>query len=207
MQTHTLSAELRAEKGKNANNKLRSNGFIPAVVYSHGTAESIKIQSRELSRIFKGHISESVLLNLQFKDKSDSVFIKDYQRDPVTDQVLHLDFFKVTADEKIHTHIPVEVIGNATGVRKGGILEHIERELEIECLPRDLQEKIQIDVTNLEMGESIHIKDLRRFEGISFLGDPDRVIVTVLAPSKVKEEGEEAVEAVAEVAEGSESGS
>jgi ribosomal protein L25 (general stress protein Ctc) len=66
MQTHTLSAELRSEKGKNANNKLRSNGFIPAVVYSHGTAESIKIQSKDLYRIFKGHISESVLLNLQF---------------------------------------------------------------------------------------------------------------------------------------------
>jgi large subunit ribosomal protein L25 len=106
----------------------------------------------------------------------------------VTGRVLHLDFYRVTADEKIRTNVAVEITGTATGVRKGGILEHIERELEIECFPGDLREKIVLDVTNLEIGESIHVKDIKGVGEILFLADPERVIVAVLSPSKVKEE-------------------
>ncbi|HPQ53837.1 MAG TPA: 50S ribosomal protein L25/general stress protein Ctc [Spirochaetota bacterium] len=211
MQSHVLNADLRTEKGKNACNKIRSGGFIPAVMYSHGESEALQVSAKDFSTMFKGHISESVLIDLNIKGKSgsdgDKVFIKDYQVDPVTDKVIHLDFYKITAGEKITTKVPVELVGTPTGARKGGILEHMERDLEIECLPRNLREKIEIDVTNLEIGESIHIKDLKEYEGVEFLGDGDRIIVAVLAPTKAteKEEGEavEGVEA-AEAAETSE---
>lgn len=190
MEKLVLNAEMRSEKGKNACSRLRSSGFIPATMYSHGKAESIKLQQREFSGIFKGHISESVLINLVIPGSGAEVpvFVKDYQRDPVTGRVLHLDFYRVTADEKIRTNVAVEITGTATGVRKGGILEHIERELEIECFPGDLREKIVLDVTNLEIGESIHVKDIKGVGEILFLADPERVIVAVLSPSKVKEE-------------------
>lgn len=206
MQSHVLNAELRNEKGKNACNKIRSGGFIPAVMYSHGKAESLKINAKEFGNMFKGHISESVLIDINIKGKSDAegdkVFIKDYQVDPVTDKVIHLDFYKITVGEKITTKVPVELVGTATGTRKGGILEHMERDLEIECLPRNLREKIEIDVTKLEIGDSIHIKDLKEYEGVDFLGDGDRIIVAVLSPTKASEK-EEAGE-TAEAASGSE---
>ncbi len=194
MQNLSLNVQTRNEKGKNACNRIRSAGFIPAVMYSHGTAQQLQVPSKEFSKMFKGHISESVLINLVFTDKgadnTHQVFIKDYQRDPVTDQIWHLDFYKVTLGEKIHTKVPVEVTGTPKGVRMGGILEIIERELEIECLPREMPEKINVDVTNLNMGESIHIKDLTIGSSIKFLSDPDRVIVTVLTPHKAVETAE-----------------
>jgi len=206
MQSHVLNAELRNEKGKNACNKIRSGGFIPAVMYSHGESESLKVSAKEFSTMFKGHISESVLIDINIKGKNanenDKVFIKNYQLDPVTDAVIHLDFYKITVGEKITTKVPVELIGTPTGARKGGILEHMERDLVIECLPRNLREKIEIDVTNLEIGESIHIKDLKEYEGVDFLGDGDRIIVAVLAPTKSteKEDQEEGVPGTAPVA-------
>lgn len=192
MQKHLLNAEMRTEFGKNASHRLRSQGYIPAVMYSHGKSESLKILQKDFLKIFRGHVSESTLLDITITnrpdDKQHQVFIKEYQMNPVTDVVTHLDLFKITAGEKIHTNVPVVISGTSKGVRGGGILEFVERELEIECLPTEIPEKISIDVTNLEIGDSIHISDLLKEGSLRFLGDDDRVIVTILAPSKVVEE-------------------
>ena len=203
MQKQVLQAEIRSEFGKNASGRLRTRGYVPAIVYSHGKTESIMVTQKDLFKIFRGHLSESVLLDLTIKGKSDNdqhqVFIKDYQINPITDEITHLDFFKVTAGERIQTKVPVEVEGMPKGVRKGGMMEFMERELEIECLPSDIPEKILIDVTKLEIGDSIHISELPSSGSLKYLGDPTRVVVTVLAPTKVAEP-EEAVagEAVVE---------
>ena len=191
MEAHVLPVETRNQRGKNANHKIRAQGYIPAVLYSHGESQSIMVQKKNFFKIFKGHISENVLIDLEIKDASGSpvkAFVKDYQRHPITDEILHVDFFRVTMTEAISTNVPVEIVGTPIGVKQGGILEIIEREIEVECLPSDLPEKITIDVTNLAIGQSIHVKDIAAPKGVTILSTPDTVVVAVLAPHKVVEE-------------------
>lgn len=209
MNERTLNVELRNDFGKNACNRLRKSGFIPAVLYSHGTTEPLKIDAKTFSSIFKGHISESVLIDLNITDKSDDpnhqAFVKDYQLDPVTNEIIHIDFFKITAGEKIRTLVSLEVVGTPKGVKTGGILEIIERELEIECLPKDLPEHIVINVDHLDIGESLHIGDINIGESIKFMETADRVILSVVVPHAKEAEAEveeaEAEEGIAEKAE------
>ncbi len=195
-----VNAEIRKEFGKNANNRLRMKGYIPAVMYSHGKTENLQILQKDFFKVFKGHISESVLFDVNIVDNQSNprhqVFVKDYQINPVTDEVIHLDLFKITEGEKIHTRVAVELTGTAKGVRQGGILEFVERELEIECLPTEIPEKVTLDVTNLEIGDSIHIKDIPVSGSLKFFGDVERVVITILAPHKAEEP--KPVEAVAE---------
>ncbi|MGB4270341.1 MAG: 50S ribosomal protein L25/general stress protein Ctc [Spirochaetota bacterium] len=191
MEAHVLPVETRTQIGKNANHKLRAQGYIPAVLYSHGESQAIMVQKKNFFKIFKGHISENVLIDLEIKDSKGSpvkTFVKDYQRHPITDEILHVDFFRVTMTEAISTKVPVEISGISVGVKQGGILEIIEREIEVECLPADLPEKITIDVTNLTIGQSIHIKDIAVPKGVTILSSPDTVVVSVLAPHKAAEE-------------------
>jgi len=160
-------------------------------MYSHGKSESLQVSSKDIFMLFRGHVSESMLLNLTItnrnEDREHQVFVKDYQMNPITDELTHIDFFKITEGEKIHTKVPVEITGTAKGVRNGGILEFVERELVIECLPTDIPEKITIDVTNLDVNDSIHIGDIPVTGSMKFMSDHDRVIVTILVPTKVAE--------------------
>lgn len=191
MEAHVLPVETRTQTGKNANHKIRAQGYIPAVLYSHGESQSIMVQKKNFFKIFKGHISENVLIDLEIKDVPGSpvkAFVKDYQRHPITDEIQHIDFFKVTMTEAISTNVPVEIEGTPIGVKQGGILEIIEREIEVECLPADLPEKISINVTNLAIGQSIHVKDIAAPKGVTILSTPDTVVVAVLAPHKAAEE-------------------
>ncbi len=203
MQEKSLNVELRTEKGKNANRRLRDSGFIPAVLYSHGESESIKVDKKDFFSLFHGHISESVIFDLNYRDNADlkqMAFVKDYHVDPVSGEVLHLDFFKVTLGEKIHTHVPIEITGTPVGLKMGGLLEISEREIEIECLPKNLPGQIVVDVSGLNVGDSIHAKDLDIGEEVTLLTNSDAVIAAVhmAKVSKVGEEGEGAEEAVAE---------
>ena len=207
MSEKQLIAELRSEqKGKNQTYRLRQSGFIPAVLYSHGETEDLKISKAEFFKLFKGHISESVIFDINISDKKkDSehmAYVKDYQKHPVTEEILHIDFFKVTKGEKITTTVSLKIIGNAIGVKNGGILEIAEREITIECLPKDLPESIDIEITHLDVGDSIHANELNIGEEIKVLTNPDSVIVGVVIPKAVVEEvpedelleGEEAAE-------------
>lgn len=209
MSEKLLVAELRKEKGKNQAYRLRQSGFIPAVLYSHGKTEDLKISKAEFFKLFKGHISESVIFDINISDKKEDAehmaFVKDYQKNPVTGEILHLDFFKVTKGEKIHTTVALNIIGNAVGVKHGGILEISEREIAIECLPKDLKEKIDVDITNLDVGDSIHAIDLNIGEGIKLMINEDAIIASVVTPKAVAEEapeGEEELLEGEEVAEG-----
>ena len=203
MKEYALNVELRTEKGKNANSRLRSQGFIPGVVYSPDTLHNIKIAKNDFFSLFKGNIKESVLIELTIPgvegDEKPRAFVKDYQVDPVTNEILHLDFYKITVGQKIKTVVATEIVGTPEGVKMGGILEIIERDLEIECLPLKMPEKITIDVSELQIGDSIHISDIEADEDIKFLGSPERVVVAVLAPHVVVEEEEEVEEELEEV--------
>ena len=188
MQSKNLNIEKRSEFGKNSNRRLRGDGVIPAVLYAHGEAENIQFNFKEFFTLFKGHISESVILNLQGLGEDQLAFVKDYQMDPISDDLVHVDFFKVTAGEAITTNVAVEVEGSAEGVKLGGILEINEREITIECLPRELPEKIIVDVTNLGLNESIHAGDIKLEGSVKLVSNPETVIVGVHTAKAAVEE-------------------
>lgn len=201
MNGKNLTAEPRELTGKNNNNRLRADGYIPAVVYSHGESEAIKIKEKDFFNLFKGNISESIIFNIDIAGKSndDMAFIKDYQKDPVTGEIIHLDLFKVTRGEKIKTNIPVELIGTPVGIKMGGVFKHGEREIHVQCLPRHLPEKIEVDVTDLKPGDAIVVSDLKISEDVEILTTPENIIAAVYRPRATSsEEPEEAVEEASE---------
>lgn len=185
-----LNAELRTETGKNSCNRLRVEGYIPAVVYSHGKSEVLKINEKEFSNLFKGQISESVIFELHIKGNSEGdimAFVKDYQADPVTGRILHLDLFRVTKGEKIKTHVPIELIGSPKGLKMGGILEHGEREIYVHCRPGILPEKITVDISELGLGESIHVSDIEVNEEVEILTNGNSIVAAVEKPRTAEE--------------------
>jgi len=193
MNAKTLTAVARDKSGKNNCNRLRMEGFIPAVVYSHGKSEAIKIQEKEFLTLFKGHISESVIFDLHVAGEPDLMaFVKDFQRDPVSGRILHLDLFKVTKSEKIKTHVPIELVGTPAGLKLGGVLKQVERELMIQCLPGDLPEKITIDISNLLTGDAIHVGDIVHGTEFEIMTSAINVVVAVERPKAVAEEEETA---------------
>lgn len=191
MSVKTLTAESRTAIGKNNNNRLRNDGFIPAVVYSHGKSEAIKIQEKDFLTLFKGHISESVIFDLKIAGEEDLMaYVKDFQRHPVTSRILHLDLFKVTKGELIKTNVPIELVGIPVGLKMGGIQKLGEREVLIQCFPRNLPEKITIDITKMVPGDTIHVSDIVHGEEYEILTTANNVIIAVDKPRLVTEEEE-----------------
>ncbi len=209
MEGKSLATEIRHERKKGAARRLRRNGRIPAVVYGHEEAVPISIDAVEFTRKFK-HISESTIITLDAGEKKFDVLIKDYQIDVLKNRVLHLDFYEITAGQALTTHIPVHVEGSPAGEREGGIFEHPLYEVEIECIPKDLPEDIKVDVSNLQIGDSIHVGDLTPPEGVKILTSEDQIVALVSAPQAEEEpaegEEEEGEAAAEEAAEGAEEG-
>ena len=189
MSAKSLTAVARDKMGKNNNNRLRVEGFIPAVVYSHGKSEAIKIQEKEFLTLFKGHISESVIFDLHIAGEADLMaYVKDFQRHPVTSRILHLDLYKVTKSEKIKTHVPIELAGVPVGLKMGGVLKQVERELFIQCLPGNLPEKITVDITKMVPGDTIHVGDIVHSTEFEILTTANNVVVAVERPKLVVED-------------------
>lgn len=201
MQGKEINAEKRELKGKNNCRRIRNEGYIPAILYSHGESESIKISEKEFSKLFKTHISESVIFNLHIGgDKSGELmaFVKDYHKHPVTGKIMHLDLFRVTKGEKIQTHVPVELLGSPVGLKMGGVLKHGDREIMVHCMPRHLPEKIEVDISGLNIGDVIHVRDIKHAEEVEILTSANNLIASV---DKPRAEAEPAAEAAAEAAE------
>jgi len=194
MDGKTISVELRSEKGKNNARRLRREGLIPGVYYSHGEAQPISIPRKDFTNLFKGKISESVIFNLKFSNSEDDseamAFVKDYQFNPINGELIHLDLFRVTRGEKINTTVPIEFTGTPKGTRVGGILEYTEREVEVECLPKDLPEKIVLDISGVELDEYIFARDIELGDEVTLMSNPDSVIISVHSPRMAAEEEE-----------------
>jgi len=192
MEEITLDVQLREETGKAKVKDLRDKGFIPAVVYGEGKAPlSIKVSHHELLRLIHQHRLENAILNLKIKDdkknKSRSCLIKETQCDPVTGDIVHVDFNEISLTKVIKVNVPVVAKGEPVGVKQeGGSLEHILWEIEVECLPTDIPKEIEIDVSQLKMGESIHVRDIKLPDNIKIINSPDAMVLLVAAP--VKEE-------------------
>jgi large subunit ribosomal protein L25 len=175
--------------------KLRAAGRIPGICYRRNAEPvSVSLDPIELERLLRAASSGiNTLIDLKVAGGGDfdgrQVLIKELQRDPISGAYLHADLYAVDLKQTIHISIPVQIKGSATGVTLGGgILDHATRELDVECLPNAIPEEFAVDVSDLEIGDSIHVRDLAIPEGVEILNDPDVSIVSVVAPVIVEEE-------------------
>jgi large subunit ribosomal protein L25 len=212
-----LNAQIRKTTGNGPARSLRREGRIPAVLYGPKTEPVLlSIDSKEFEQILKTSTIGSVLLKLQIKNGqtgSRSAMVKELQTHPVTGHFLHVDFYEVDLSQKINAMIPVTVTGKSRGVEDGGILQIVRRELEVFCLPTAIPETIEVDISELDIGGSIHVNEIALPSDVELPEDIDFTVITILAP-KVEEEvveeeelaeGEEvAEEAAEEAAEGEE---
>jgi large subunit ribosomal protein L25 len=194
-QTITITASSRTGAGKGVNRKLRTKGLIPAVVYGHHyDPVSLSVNATEMDKMFRpGHedmqdyqLYKLVVTGTDSKDTM--VVIKDIQRDPIKDKIQHIDFFAVRMDEKIIAPVHVRIIGKSIGVKNGGILRHLLHEIKVKSLPADVPPHIDIDVTAMEIGDSVHVKDLHVPGNVQILTDAEAGVVNIMAPIVAKEE-------------------
>jgi len=188
-----LTVQTRTQVGRNAIKKVRKEGLIPGVIYGVGQEPiNLEVNRRQLSTVLAHSSSENILLELEIVDgdtkRSSLAMIQEVQHHPIQRQILHVDFHAVSATEKITAEVPIETIGEPIGVKtNGGLLEHNLRDLEVECLPGDLPDRIEVDVTNLDINQSIHVKDLKLPPGVEAVMDGDLTVVAVSA-ARVEEE-------------------
>ncbi len=193
MENLVLNIERREERGKGGARKLRKAGYIPAILYSPHKDDPevpVKILKKEFHKVFSGE-AEHHVLNLNLDNEELMAVIKEIQRDPIKGDVLHVDFFKVFKGEKVSVEVPIEIVGESKGVKKGGILEHLLRELEIEAVPSQIPDVIEVDVTELDLGDTLLVEDLKLPEGVEPLTPLETAVVSILAPVKGEEEVEE----------------
>lgn len=187
MQRIDLEALTRERVGKGAARQIRREGRIPAILYGAGKSTPMTLDPSAVIRILKSESGENALLNLTVKegDKLKSTItaiIRDYQRDPVSGEFLHADLFEVSMTEILRIKIPLIMAGDPIGVKEGGVLQHGLRELDIECLPADIPEHLDVPIGELAIGQSVHVRDLSLASGIKVLDDRDQIIVAVAAP-------------------------
>ena len=195
----TLVARIRENKGKGAARELRRNDKIPAIFYGPGRKpRMLAISYSDLDGILKRAASENIILELQIESDSGSdattVMLKELQIDPINDSFLHADFYEVSMDKEITVDVPIHLVNTPAGVITGGVLQFVRRELAISCLPDKLVDSFDIDVSGLDIGDSIHIRDIELPEGIRPLDEEHLTIAVVAAPTVVAEEAKEEVE-------------
>ena len=209
MELIELKTNIRTTTGNGPARVLRQAGQIPAVLYGPGTESvllSVNISDIDMV-LKKGRIGQA-LLNLVIPDNGETstktVMVKELQLHPVSRNFLHIDFYEVAMDRKIMVNVPVTTTGKAKGVEVGGIMQIIRRALEVQCLPLDVPESIEIDITDLDIGDSIHVGDISLQSEIEFVGDENLTVVTIVTPKieeeeePVEEEEEEGEAAIAE---------
>jgi large subunit ribosomal protein L25 len=188
-----LKANLREEKGKELNKKLRNSGLVPGVVYRKGEAAvSLKIDSKSLSKVLHTDAGENVIIKLfvegDKKKKERIVVIKELQKDPVKDTLVHLDLNEISLTETLKVKVPLMAKGEAAGVKQeGGVLQHVMWEVEVECLPTNIPDKIEVDITNLKIGDTLSIKNITPPEGVKILGDSESIVFSVEHVKTVEE--------------------
>jgi len=201
-----FKATQRHTFGKGSARTLRREGLLPAILYGPKRESlPLTVSPMDLDNVYKTSGTEQVILNLIIENggiQNVTAMIKEVQVSPVTRQYLHIDFYEISLDEKIVVDIPVEVTGESKGVERGGFLQVVRHELEISCFPTDMPDKIQVDITDLDIGDAIHVEDLELDDKIQLLADTGLTVLTIVAPTVEEEEiPEEAEETEGEEAE------
>jgi len=193
MERIALSAEFREATGKSVARKMRRDGRIPGVIYREGKSQPISLDKREVAHFINASAGEQGIVDLRFGNGETKVaLLKDYQVDPVKGELLHTDFFEVSMQEAITVTVPVVAVGTAVGVKRdGGILQKIVREVEVECLPDRIPGHIEVDISGLEIGHSIHVGDITAPDGVEITSSSDEVLFTVTEPTKAEVRAEE----------------
>lgn len=183
-----LKIENRKNFGKSETKRLRREGKIPAIIYGEDLqTKPLIIDAHDFELMLKEH---HTIVELELDGKTVRTIVRDIQRHPVTGNILHVDFFTVKAGHKLSLTVDIKYVGMAAGVKVGGILQTIKTEVYISVLPKDIPDYIEVDVSNLEMGDNIRLKDIAQ-ENIEFLEDPEDVLCTVQIPKAIEEEEEE----------------
>lgn len=194
----------REEKGKQASTKIRNAGYIPCVVYGPDYIDSLpgKVKTAEINKILAAARWETLALQVTFPGgKEEMCLMREVQRDILNGKILHIDFVQLVKGHRINVDIPVVLIGReeCPGVKLGGVIDHLLREISMEVLPGQIPESIVVDVSALGLGEQIQVQDLPVPEEAQVLADPDEVVVAVIIPRGIDEEEEEAAEEDMEV--------
>src|SRR5580765_4025683 len=209
-----LEVQEREQRGTRNSRRLRKEGLIPGVLYGRGhKPHPISVQERELRRVLTGGHGLHAILDvvLEGQASTHASILKEYQVDPIRGKIEHFDLQEVRLDQPIQSSVVVELIGESVGAKAGGVLSQVAREIRVEALPLEVPDRLELDVSAMEIGDSLRLSDLPRREGVTFRDDPETVLATVTVPTKVEEpepeevEGEEGEEGVeGEVAEGEE---
>ena len=215
MEVQILRAKKRETGSKGAARQDRLGGSVPVVLYGGGgDPVSLKLDLREFDQLLHGRSGEHAVVRLEVEDSADlnsPALLKAVQHDPINGSILHADFMRIRLDQRITTSVVLSLLGRAVGVTEGGVLDHQLRDIEVECLALEVPETIAVDVSELNIGDSLHVSQVVAPEGVTIVTDPERTIVAVHAPRVVKEaaaeEGEEGAEEGAEGAAGDEGGS
>jgi len=205
MEQRTLNATVRAERKTGAARRLRRSGRIPAIVYGHREPIAISLDAHEFDRAMKIH-TDNQIIRLTVDGEGYDVLLKDYQQHILTGGVEHLDFYEIEAGKVLRTRVAIHLEGSAIGAREGGILEQLLHDIDIECLPKDIPGSITVDVSDLEVGHSIHVSEIDVPGEVKVLTSSDQVVALVaVARVEVEPEVEEGEEGE-ELEEGEEAG-
>ncbi|HEX9786055.1 MAG TPA: 50S ribosomal protein L25 [Opitutaceae bacterium] len=186
MKQYTLKIARRDGIGRQASRRVRQDGRIPAVLYGKlNPPQALSLDLPEFSRLMKAIGGSAAIIEIKETDSDNRLsFIQEIQRDPISDRVLHVDLHEVSADEEMEVDVKVHSTGDCVGVRtENGLLEVVAHEVRVRCLPKDLPEFIEVDVTNLHVNESIHVRDLPVLRGLKYLDDPGQNIFSCLEPA------------------------
>ncbi len=192
MEQTRLEAEIRKGKGKGQARFIRRLGMVPGIIYGHKQDPVlIQLQPRSIKQLFRSG-GENVLVNMDIKDSgTETVMLKEAQIDPITRSIIHVDFVRVSLEERITTHVPISLIGTSPGVKEGGILEFLIRELRVECQVGKIPERIELDISSLKIGDQIRVGDIKLDEDMVIHDDPATTIVVIATPTVIKEPSEE----------------
>lgn len=200
MEIQTLEVNMRVKSGKGGSRQVRREGKIPAVLYGlEADPVQIKIDAREFEYLVHGKQGERAIVQLDIEDQPDlsgPAILKEVQHHPVRGHIIHADLMRIDLTKKITTHIPVKIVGRSKGVIEGGMIDHQTREIEVSCVATNVPEAIEFDVTELDIGDSVHVSDLSIPEGVDLITSLDRTVAAVHAPRVVVEEEVEVEEGV-----------
>ncbi len=191
MEKCTLEAHIRNSDAKPG--RLRREGCVPAVMYgTHTPATILEVPVKALDGLLSSGTATRGLIELQIipGGEKKTVVIKEIQKHPIKGNVLHVDFHHISLEEKIRTHVPILLVGEEDIARKGGIVQHQLRSIEVECLPMDIPDTVTGDISGLDLGQQLRVEDLPIPEGARVLDEPDEVVVSILAPRRLEEEEE-----------------
>ena len=193
MEAQQISVKKRNLEGSSASRRMRHTGLLPGVIYGTDTNPlAVELETHAVEQVLHNHASETILVDIDLEGEgSVSVLLKEVQHHPVSGALLHVDLQRVAANQTLQVEVSLELVGEPEGVKLGGLLDQVMHTIMVECLPADLPETVNVDVSELEIGSALHVSDLKLGNKVSILSDADAVVAGVSAPKVELEEDED----------------